>query len=45
MDSPAYPQSTLREQQERYEQRIATLEGNNMPLTDEQKAEMRALMP
>ena len=44
VDSPAYPQSTLREQQERYEQRIATLEGNNMPLTDEQKAEMRALM-
>ena len=36
-------QSTLREQQERYEQRIRTLEGGNM-LTDEQKAELRAIM-
>ena len=43
VDSPAYPGSTLREQQERYEQRIATLEGGNM-LTDEQKAELRAIM-
>ena len=42
-DKPAYPQSTLREQQERYEQRIATLEGGNM-LTDEQKAELRAII-
>ena len=44
VDNPAYPGSTLREQQERYEQRIATMEGNNMPLTDEQKAELRAIM-
>ena len=43
VDSPAYPGSTLREQQERYEQRIATLEGGNM-LTDEQKAELRAII-
>ena len=43
VDSPAYPQSTLREQQERYEQRIATLEGGNM-LTEEQKAELRAII-
>ena len=43
VDSPAYPGSTLREQQERYEQRIRTLEGGNM-LTDEQKAELRAIM-
>ena len=42
-DKPAYPQSTLREQQDQYEQRIATLEGGNM-LTDEQKAELRAIM-
>ena len=43
VDKPAYPQSTLREQQERYEQRIATLEGGNM-LTEEQKAELRAII-
>ena len=43
VDKPAYPQSTLRAQQERYEQRIRTLEGGNM-LTDEQKAELRAIM-
>ena len=43
MDSPAYPQSTLREQQERYEERIRTLEGGNM-LTEEQKAELRAII-
>ena len=43
VDSPAYPQSTLREQQERYEERIRTLEGGNM-LTEEQKAELRAII-
>ena len=43
VDRPAYPGSTLREQQERYEQRIRTLEGGNM-LTDEQKAELRAII-
>ena len=30
VDSPAYPQSTLREQQERYEQRIRAMENDDM---------------